>query len=152
MIPEFDKAYVESVLSALDEQDCLFPQFALTKLNNKLKLLGTGGFSAVYEMYDKERPEHLFALKVIGFQRHTLSSVEFRNTSRMQWILCQESKYIMRVLDARELVLVFDDYHNYSQAFLFFLHHQYLPQPKRTKNIYLGNMLPHMDCGLHLNI
>lgn len=110
MIQEFDKAYVESVLSALDEQDCLFPQFALTKLNNKLKLLGTGGFSAVYEMYDKERPEHLFALKVIGFQRHTLSSVEFRNTSRMQWILCQESKYIMRVLDARELVLVFDDY------------------------------------------
>ena len=109
MLQEFDKAYVESVLCALDEQDCLFPQFALTKLNNELKLLGTGGFSSVYEMYNKERPEMPFALKVIGFQRHTISSVEFWNTGRIQWILCQESKYITRVLDARELVLVFDD-------------------------------------------
>lgn len=109
MVQEFDKAYVESVLCALDEHDCLFPQFALTKLNNELKLLGTGGFSSVYEMYNKERPELQFALKVIGFQRHTISSVEFWNTGRIQWILCQESKYITRVLDARELVLVFDE-------------------------------------------
>ena len=106
---EFDKAYVESVLCALDEHNCLFPQFALAKLNNELKLLGTGGFSSVYEMYNKERPDLPFALKVIGFQRHTISSVEFWNTGRIQWILCQESKYIMRVLDARELVLVFDE-------------------------------------------
>ena len=109
MLQEFDNAYVESVLCALDEHDCLFPQFALTKLNNELKLLGTGGFSSVYEMHNKERPELPFALKVIGFQRHTISSVEFWNTGRIQWILCQESKYITRVLDARELVLVFDD-------------------------------------------
>lgn len=109
MVQEFDKAYVESVLCALDEHHCLFPQFGLTKINNELKLLGTGGFSTVYEMYNKERKELSFALKVIGFQRHTVSSAEFWNTGRIQWILCQESKYIMRVLDARELVLVFDD-------------------------------------------
>ena len=109
MIQEFDKAYVESVLNTLEEQDCLFPQFALAKLNNELKLLGTGGFSSVYEMYNKERPGLSFALKVIGFQYHTVSSEEFRNTSRIQWILCQESKFIMRVLDTRELVLVLDD-------------------------------------------
>ncbi len=109
MIQEFDKEYVEGVLCALDDHSCLFPQFALTKLNSDLKLLGTGGFSSVYEMYNKERPELSFALKVIGFQRHTISSAEFWNTGRIQWILCQESKYIMRMLDARELVLVFDE-------------------------------------------
>ena len=106
---EFDKAFVEGILSALDEQSCLFPQFAFTKSNNELKLLGTGGFSSVYEMYNKERPELPFALKVTGFQRHTVGSMEFWSTARIQWILCQESNYIMRVLDARELLLSFDD-------------------------------------------
>lgn len=100
---------MECVLCALDDRACLFPQFTLKKSNNELKLLGTGGFSSVYEMYNKERPELSFALKVIGFQRHTISSVEFWNTGRIQWVLCQESKYIMRVLDARELVLVLDE-------------------------------------------
>lgn len=109
MIREFNKEYVENVISYLDEHSCLFPQFALKKVNNELKLLGIGGFSSVYEMYNKERKEHSFALKVIGFQKHTVSSVEFWNTGRIQWILCQESKYIMRVLEARELVLIFDE-------------------------------------------
>ena len=109
MAQEFDRTYVEDVLSALDEHNWLFPQFALTQLNNELKLLGNGGFSSVYEMYNKERPEHKFAMKVTGFQSHKVNSVEFWNTGRIQWILCQESKYIMRILDARELVLVFDD-------------------------------------------
>ena len=108
-MPELDKAFVEGVLSALDEQSRLFPQFALTKSNNELKLLGTGGFSSVYEMYDKERPELSYALKVIGFRRHTVSSIEFRSTGRIQWILCQESNYIVRILDTRELLLSFDD-------------------------------------------
>ena len=106
---EFDKAFVEGVLSALDEQSRLFPQFTFTKSNNDLKLLGTGGFSSVYEMYNKERPMLTFALKVIGFQRHTVSSVEFWSTGRIQWILSQESNYIMRILDAKELLLFFDD-------------------------------------------
>lgn len=109
MIQEFNKEYVESVLCALDDHSCLFPQFALEKVNSELKLLGAGGFSSVYEMYNKERPELSFALKVIGFERHTISSTEFWNTGRIQWILCQESKYIMRILDARELVLIFDE-------------------------------------------
>jgi len=108
-VQEFDKAFVEDILSALDECSCLFPQFAFIKSNHELKLLGTGGFSSVYEMYNKDRPELPFALKVIGFQRHTVSSMEFWSTGRIQRILCQESNYIMRVLDTRELLLFFDD-------------------------------------------
>ena len=112
---EFDKAFVEGILSALDEQSHLFPQFSFTKSNNELKLLGTGGFSSVYEMYNKERPELTFALKIIGFQRHAVSSVEFWSTGRIQWILCQESNYIVRILDARELLLFFDDKGNITE-------------------------------------
>lgn len=109
MIQEFDRKYVERLLCFLDDNSYLFPQFAIKKEESGLKLIGTGGFSSVYEMYNKERPELSFAIKVIGFQRHTISSAEFWNTGRIQWILSQESKYIIRVLDARELVLVFDE-------------------------------------------
>lgn len=116
MAQEFDNAYVESVLNFLDENNHLFPQFALTKLNNHLKLLGTGGFSSVYEMYNKERPELLFALKVTGFQLHMVDTEEFRNTRGIQWILCQESKYIMRILDSRELCLVVNDNGNITRV------------------------------------
>ena len=106
---KLNKAFVENVLNDLDEKSCLFPQFALKKLNNELKLMGTGGFSSVYEMYNKERKDISFALKVIGFERHTVSSQEFWDTGRIQWILCQESDYIMRILAARELFVFFDD-------------------------------------------
>lgn len=116
MIQEFNKEYVESVLCALDDNSCLFPQFALKKLNNDLVLLGTGGFSSVYEMVNIQRPELTFALKVIGFERHTICSTEFWNTGRIQWILCQESKYIVRILDARELVLEFDENGNITEV------------------------------------
>ena len=112
---EFDKAFVEGVLSALDEQSHLFPQFTFTKSDHGLKLLGTGGFSSVYEMHNKERPELLFALKVIGFRRHTVSSAEFRSTGRIQWILCQESNYIVRILDTRGLLLFLDDKGNITE-------------------------------------
>ena len=112
---EFDRTFAEGVLSALDEQSHLFPQFAFTKSNNELKLLGTGGFSSVYGMYDKERPELTFALKVIGFQRHTVSSAEFRSTGRIQWILCQESNYIVRILETKELLISFDDKGNITE-------------------------------------
>ncbi len=105
----FDKNAVNRVILQLDESGCLFPQFGLSKLNNELVLLGQGGFSSVYEMYNKERPDLKFALKVIGFERHTISSAEFWNTGRIQWILCQESRYVARVFDARELIIDTDE-------------------------------------------
>lgn len=108
-MPEFDNMTVEQILFFLDENNHLFPQFGLAKINNGLKLLGGGGFSSVYEMYNKERPEISFAIKVIGLEKHTVSSGEFKSTSRIQFMLAQESPYIVRVLDAKELVIVFDE-------------------------------------------
>lgn len=106
----FDKDTVNRVIMQLDDCGCLFPQFELSKSNNEPVLLGYGGFSSVYEMSNRERTDLKFALKVIGFERHTISSASFWDTGKIQWILCQESKYIARVLDARELLVDVDEH------------------------------------------
>ena len=106
----FDKDTVNRVIMQLDDCECLFPQFELSKINNEPVLLGYGGFSSVYEMSNRERTDLKFALKVIGFERHTISSASFWDTGKIQWILCQESKYIARVLDARELLVDVDEH------------------------------------------
>lgn len=106
----FDKDTVNRVIMQLDDCGCLFPQFELSKSNNEPVLLGYGGFSSVYEMSNKERTDLRFALKVTGFGRHTISSAGFWDTGNIQWILCRESKYIVRVLGARELLVDVDEH------------------------------------------
>ena len=104
---EFDNKKIEQLLIELESAGFLFPQFALKQQESDgmLKLLGRGGYSSVYEMYLKDQPQKAYALKVIGFQRHGVSSREFQSTGRIQWILSQESKYVLRILDTRELFL-----------------------------------------------
>lgn len=97
-----EKDVIENILIMLDQENQLFPQFKLLQRNNQLQLLGKGGFSLVYEMINKERPENHFALKVIGFEQHVVTSDDFWTTTRLQTILCQESPYIVRILDAKE--------------------------------------------------
>ena len=106
----FDKDTVNRVIMQLDGCGYLFPQFELSKSNNEPVLLGYGGFSSVYEMSNKERTDLKFALKITGFGRHTISSASFWDTGNIQWILCQESKYIARVLTARELLVDIDEH------------------------------------------
>lgn len=106
----FDRDTVDRVMMQLDSSGFLFPQFELSKSNNEPVLLGYGGFSAVYEMSNKERKDLKFALKVIGFERHTIRSVDFWDTEKIQWVLGQESKYIVRVLNARELLVDVDEH------------------------------------------
>ncbi len=104
--------FAEQILLQLEAQGNLFPQFQLTKQNNSLVLLGKGGFSSVYEMYNIERPEKLFALKVMGLERHTVSSREFWETEKLQALLCAESSHVVRILDGRELEVELDENQN----------------------------------------
>lgn len=106
----FDKDTVNRVIVQLDGSGYLFPQFELSKSNNEPVLLGYGGFSSVYEMTNKERTDLKFALKATGFERHTISSAAFWDAEKIQWILCRESKYIVRVLGARELLVDADEH------------------------------------------
>lgn len=100
---------VENILDKLDREGYLFPQFELYKVNHELQRLGHGGFSVIYEMVNKERPYLHFALKVIGFEKHVVTSEDFWNTVRYQAILCQESSHIVRLLEAKEMELSSDE-------------------------------------------
>lgn len=104
-----DRADVEKILVDLDGAGCLFPEFELYKSNNQPQLLGKGGFSVVYEMFHRRNPLKHYALKVIGFERHVVTSEQFWNTARLQYLLCEESPYVMRILDALEWIILLDE-------------------------------------------
>lgn len=99
----------EQILSALDRDGYLFPEFELHKEQGVPKLLGRGGFASVYEMRGRSRPDRSYALKVTGFGKPGLNSANFRTNVRLQSILTQESPYIVRILDARELSVTTDE-------------------------------------------
>lgn len=98
-----DRAAVETLLSRLEEEGYPFAQYQLYKANNRLQLLGKGGFSAVYEMVDRESPNDHYAMKVIGLERHTITSDAFRDTTILQRNLSSQSSGILRIIDVREI-------------------------------------------------
>lgn len=104
-----EKDKVEEILCVLDTEGCIFPGYELVKMNNKPCLLGTGGFSSVYEMNTLERPESKYVLKVIGFEKHVMTSENFWDTVRLQYLLSEQTPYICRLISARELRVALDE-------------------------------------------
>ncbi len=113
---DLDRDLLENILIKLDREKHLFPQFKLSYDDGKLRMLGKGSFSCVYEMANAEHPENLYALKVLGVGPRTVSSEEFKNTTRLQWILCQETEYVVRILDERELFIRLSDDGNVAEV------------------------------------
>ena len=97
------------ILPFLDKNGFLFPEFMLWAPEGELTLLGSGGFSSVYEMASRENTSLRYALKVTGFQRHTTSSQEFREAVRLQRLVGEKSPYVVRILDTRELMVRVQD-------------------------------------------
>lgn len=104
-----DRENVEKILCVLDEKGYLFPEFQLNKENEQLHLLGRGGFSTVYEMVQKNRSQNHYALKVIGLERHLVTLDDFWNTVGLQRSIGEQSSNVMRILDARTLLITFDE-------------------------------------------
>ena len=103
-----EKNAVEELLCMLDQNGSIFQGFEMVKKNNKPKLLGTGGFSSVYEMRCLERPNNRYVLKVIGFANHVVSSEDFWNTIRLQRYLTEHTQYVCRVISAKEINVTLD--------------------------------------------
>ena len=104
-----EKREMEELLCTLDENGSIFPGFEIVKVNNRPNLLGTGGFSSVYEMCCLKRPEKGYVLKVIGFDKHVVTSESFWETIRVQGLLTEQSEYICRVISAKEINVTLDD-------------------------------------------
>ena len=104
---------IEELLISLEKKEYLFPEYELYKEEGRISLLGKGGYSRVYEMYNKMNPELRYAMKVIGFEKHTVTSKQFWETVRIQRLLDKESKHVVRIIDAKELVLCFDESGNF---------------------------------------
>lgn len=105
----YDTASAERLLKKLDSSGWIFPEFELNTDENNLILLGRGGFSVVYEMFYKERPDFRYALKVIGLERHVVSFQQFRDTVLLQNYLSEQSQNVARVIDARAISVSVDE-------------------------------------------
>lgn len=114
-----EKKEIDSILLALQASGKLFPQFELYMENGKPKLIGVGGFSVIYEMQNKNRPELHYSLKISGFAKQTQTSEDFWNSARIQGILSQNSPYIVRNISACELAVRIDSNCNVVSADIF---------------------------------
>ena len=72
-MPGLERNEMERLLLTLEARGELFPEFSLVQEQSTLSLLGSGGFSVVYEMRSRNQPNARYALKVAGIRRHTVS-------------------------------------------------------------------------------
>ena len=104
-----EDSQIEEILCTLDKEGHIFPEYEIVNVNNRLRILGMGGFSRVYEMNYRNRPENTYVLKVIGFETHVMTSEEFWNSIRLQSALSEQTPYICRFISAKEICIALDD-------------------------------------------
>lgn len=100
---------MEAILETLDDGEQIFPQYQLHKKESKPVLLGKGGFSYIYEMVKRNEPYKHYALKVMGFNRHTMSEHAFCKTVDLQRMLSGQSEHVARIIDAKSVEIVLDE-------------------------------------------
>ena len=93
-----DKVGVDKLLLQLVDKQFIDPRYQFVKEDNELKLLGTGGFSYVYEMYDSATPENHYAAKVVGLGTKPIDEQYILETTQIQYFLSEQSENIMRVI------------------------------------------------------
>lgn len=104
-----DKAGVDKLLLQLENRQFIDPRYQFVKENNELKLLGMGGFSFVYEMYDTMVPENHYAAKVVGLGTKPVDEQLILETTQIQYFLSEQSENIMRVIALWTMKLHLDE-------------------------------------------
>lgn len=97
---KLDRDPLERELQKWNAEGLIFPEYRFVTEREKLHLLGKGGFSYVYEMEHKERPNCLFALKVMEAEPGQ-SDTLLRNL-RTQQYLSRICPYVMPIIDVAE--------------------------------------------------
>ncbi|WP_031550910.1 protein kinase domain-containing protein [Oribacterium sp. FC2011] len=104
-----DKSGIDKLLLQLEERQFIDPRYRFVKDNNELKLLGAGGFSYVYEMFDLLAPENHYAAKVIGLSNKAANEQLISDTTQIQYFLSEQSENIMRVIALWTMKLHLDE-------------------------------------------
>ena len=92
-----DKAGADKILLQL-ENKFINSRYKFYKVNNEFVLLGKGGFSYVYEMYDSKVPKRHYAAKIVGLGTRTVDDDFVVNATRIQFSLGEQSENISRVI------------------------------------------------------
>lgn len=104
-----DKEGADRLLLQLEDKQFIDPRYQFVKENNGLKLLGMGGFSYVYEMYDTMAPENHYAAKVVGLGTKSIDENIILETTQIQYFLSEQSENIMRVIALWTMKLHLDE-------------------------------------------
>ena len=83
----------------MEKQEAFDSRYQFCKTDGELKLLGTGGFSSVYEMYDSVAPKRHYAMKIIGLGEKAVDEDFIFETTRIQYFLGEQSENVMRVIN-----------------------------------------------------
>ncbi len=102
---DIDKNKIEKILQTADRKNILFPGFRFVDKEGKPVCLGSGGSSYVYLMKSEARQDSLYAIKVTGYMANSGTSQSFWTTSRIQRILSDENNFVVRTINAVELVI-----------------------------------------------
>lgn len=109
---DLDKEKIDKYLLQLEKRQFIDPRYQFVKVDNKLKLLGAGGFAYVYEMYDSLAPENHYAAKVTEVDASTGEERYILETTQIQYVLSEQSENIMRVIALWSMKLQLDENEN----------------------------------------
>lgn len=101
---------IEKILIQLNNQMLPFKKYCFTELGHGMKLLGTGGYAAVYEAQTRYKEKNKYAIKVIGFGDKHINSSEFRKSVDAQKDLSTLQSNVVKVYNSVELRVWIDDY------------------------------------------
>lgn len=93
-----DKAGADKLLLQLEAREFIDPRYKFNREKDGLRLLGSGGFSYVYEMYDSQVPKRHYAAKIIGLEDKTVNEDFILETTQIQYFLSEQSENILRVI------------------------------------------------------
>lgn len=108
---EFERDDIENILNQLEKLGFgdTEPRFMFCRNDEGLCLLGFGGSSYVYEMYDSASPNRHYAVKFIGLGEKQLDPEFVKYTVQLQYDLSQQSENILRVIDLWTMKVIIDD-------------------------------------------
>lgn len=105
-----DRGRFDKLILSLGNREDIFPGYKPALSGNSPIVLGNGGSSVVYEMLSADEPEKRFALKIIELSDAPESGEKSAGTIRLQRILSSDCRYIVPILETREIIEEGDRY------------------------------------------